>query len=250
VQSFREGLADVLGLEVAQARAEVQRALAVVLAETRATNAELRGEVATLKAEIKTLLAGVRNGEKGETGAAGKDGAQGEKGNDGRDGADGAPGRFPIPCRWASGIHYQSAVVIHDGSTWIAQRDTAQAPPHDDWLPLAVRGNDAPVGEVRGLYDPAVTYRKFDMVSKDGAEFRAKCDNPGPLPGSDDWMQSARQGKPGKPGPRGEAGAEGKQGPPGKSPRWTARGFKLIDATSGDEIDLRPLFERYHADAS
>jgi len=39
-------LADVLGLEVAQARAEVQRALAVVLAETRATNAELRGEVA------------------------------------------------------------------------------------------------------------------------------------------------------------------------------------------------------------
>jgi Collagen triple helix repeat (20 copies) len=186
-------------------------------------------------------------GEQGEIGPPGKDGAAGTKGDSGRDGADGAPGKFPVPCRWASGIHYQSAVVTHDGSTWIALRDTASAPPHDDWQPLALRGADAPVGEVRGLYDPQATYHKFDCVTKDGAEWRAKRDDPGALPG-DGWSLSSRQGAPGPKGVRGEPGPAG-----AKIVSRKLKKFTLIDTLSDGstiECDLRSAFEHYHFDST
>lgn len=61
-------------------------------------------------------------------------------------------------------------------------------------------GVDAYPGEARGLYDAEATYRALDVVSLNGSEWRAKKDDPGPLPG-DGWMLSAQKGK------RGDKGA-------------------------------------------
>ena len=61
------------------------------------------------------------------------------------------------------------------------------------------------VGRARGLYDPNVTdYRAMDVVAHNGSEWRAKTDNPGPLPG-DGWALGAK-GARGKRGERGPSG--------------------------------------------
>lgn len=78
-------------------------------------------------------------------------------------------------------------------------------------IPVPKDGKDAYPGEARGLFDPRSTYRALDVVSLNGCEWRAKTDNPGPLPG-DGWMLSAQRGKPGKaatplPAIAGKAGA-------------------------------------------
>lgn len=78
-------------------------------------------------------------------------------------------------------------------------------------IPVPKDGKDAYPGEARGLFDPTATYRALDVVSLNGCEWRAKTDNPGPLPG-DGWMLSAQRGKPGKaavplPAVAGKAGA-------------------------------------------
>lgn len=64
-------------------------------------------------------------------------------------------------------------------------------------IPPAKDGKDAYPGQARGLFDPDGSYRALDVVSLNGCEWRAKHDNPGPLPG-DGWMLSAQRGKPGK----------------------------------------------------
>jgi hypothetical protein len=69
-------------------------------------------------------------------------------------------------------------------------------------------------GQARGLFDEDAVYRRMDVVSFNGSEWRAKHDNPGPLPG-DGWMLSASRGKRGDRGERGEKGLEGKPGKAG-----------------------------------
>ena len=66
------------------------------------------------------------------------------------------------------------------------------------------------VGQARGLYDPAVTYRAMDVVVCNGNEWRAKIDDPGDLPG-DGWHQGAK----GRKGDKGERGAQGIAGSAG-----------------------------------
>lgn len=240
-RSEREALADILGRELASARAQMRKAVELIQAETARTIAELRAQTAELQLALHEKAKAIKDGapgpqgergergergedgeqgkagEKGERGEPGEPGPQGERGaagrdgTDGKDGAQGAPGAFPIPRAWKAAIHYAGQIVTHDGSTWQASKDTAAAPPHEDWSLIAQRGADAPVGEVRGLYDPQANYRRFDLVSKDGAEWRAKHDDPGPLPG-DGWALSAKQGKPGSKGERGEKGERGPQG--------------------------------------
>jgi len=184
-------------------------------------------------------------GERGEPGPAGPAGLEGKAGENGK---DGAPGTLPLSRAWTAGITYKGHVVTHAGSTWQARQDNATEPSvgSTDWEPVALRGADAPVGEVRGLYDPDAKYSKLDLVSKDGAEWRAKHDDPGPLPG-DGWSLSAKQGKPGSKGERGEPGD---RGPPGAHlVKRKVVGFKLIDTLSDGttiECDMRGAFERYH----
>ena len=109
------------------------------------------------------------------------------------------------------------------------------------------------VGEVCGLHDPARDYRKYDLVSMGGAEWRAKMDNPGELPG-DGWALAAKagaRGKPGDTGPRGERGPAGERG--ASITGWTVREFRAVpimsDGSNGAPLDLRELFEQYHAEA-
>jgi hypothetical protein len=162
--------------------------------------------------------------------------------------------KFPVATFWAEGVHYKGDFVTHKGSAYQAARDTGREPPHEDWLLIAAcgqHGRDAPVGEVCGLYDAARQYRRFDLVTLNGSEWRAKRDDPGALPG-DGWAIAAQPGK------RGEKGERGERGVPGAAAvtivGWNVRDFKAVpimsDGTLGPALDLRQLFERYHAEAA
>jgi hypothetical protein len=104
---------------------------------------------------------------------------------------------------------------------------------------------------VHGRYDSSAAYRKLDLVAHDGAEWRAKHDDPGPLPG-DGWALSSRQGDRGKPGPKGDRGPPGPAGP--TIAEWVVEGYRaaplLSDGTTGPVLDMRGFFERYHGEAA
>lgn len=192
-------------------------------------------------------------GPQGDTGPAGPAGEPGPQGDAGPIGPEGPPGKLPIARQFVAGaVHYEAQVVTHDGATWQAARDTAAAPPHDDWICLAERGIDAPVGEVCGLFSPTRQYRMFDIATLNGAEWRARRDDPGPLPG-DGWALSASQGKTGKPGDRGPRGEPGPPGAPAPLIReWRYRGYEALpimtDGTVGPPLDGRRFVELYDAE--
>jgi hypothetical protein len=249
--SLPEAWADALGRVLAKTRDEWRRERELAQAESRQTIAELRREVVELKLALHDLQAADHE-RVNERIAAVKDGAPGipgAPGKDGKDGAEGRRGKFAAPRAWSEGaVHYEGDLVFLSGSTWCARRDTAKKPPHEDWAPVAQGGADAPVGEVRGLFDEAQTYRRFDLVAFNGSEWRARCDDPGPLPG-DGWALSAKQGKRGDKGERGDRGEPGRQGPAGPSViERRIDGFRLVDTMSdGTTVvcDIRPAFELY-----
>jgi hypothetical protein len=94
------------------------------------------------------------------------------------------------------------------------------------------------------LYDPEISYRALDTVSLNGSEWRAKQDDPGPLPG-EGWMLSAQKGKRGDQGLRGEAGPEGKPGKDGaQALDMRLNDLKLITTLDNGfqmEADLGPF---------
>ena len=104
-------------------------------------------------------------------------------------------------------------------------------------------GNAALATRVRGTYQAGVSYTRGDMVVLDGGSFIARCDNPGPCPGSG-WQLMAKQGA------RGIAGPKGERGPPGNiivgwildrsEFRITPR---MSDGSLGPPLELRALFE-------
>src|SRR4029077_8153761 len=137
-------------------------------------------------------------GERGERGEAGKAGV-GLPGKDGLDGKDGlpgltgAPGKLPVVREWCDEIHYQGAVVAHDGATWQALQDTGRMPPHEDWICLARSGRDGADGtsfRICGTWDANKQYGVLDVVILNGGSFVAKRDNPGPCPG-EGWQLMA-----------------------------------------------------------
>lgn len=158
-------------------------------------------------------------------GRDGRDGKDGERGADGRDGQD-----------------LTDIEVVQDGATveftfkmgetWNVYQITL---PHG---PAGADGKDAYAGEARGLFDPAATYRKMDVVSLNGCEWRAKQDQPGDCPGPG-WMLTAQKGK------RGDRGERGLNGSDGVSPvAQYVRGEQLITTLSdGSELkaDLSAL---------
>jgi len=107
------------------------------------------------------------------------------------------------------------------------------------------------VGEVCGLFDPERCYRRFDLVSLHGAEWRAKCDAPGPLPG-EGWALGSKAGERGK---RGEIGPRGERGLPAASiAEWRVRDYRAVpvmsDGSIGPALDLSALFAQYHIEAA
>jgi len=181
-----------------------------------------------------------------------------QPGPQGEPGKDGASGKLDAVKDWAEGITYRGEVRSYNGSTYQARRDTAREPPHEDWQPLALRGQDGRGFVVRGTWSPAETYARHDIVARNASSFVALKDNPGECPG-DDWKLWAGQGKTGKPG---EPGPRGLQGPPGVAPRqvgWREdlegfRAFPLYsDGSEGPPLPLGGFIERalarYHAEA-
>lgn len=124
------------------------------------------------------------------------------------------PARFPVVRAWEDRVHYEGAVVAHNGATWQAARDTGREPPHEDWAVLAAPGTPGRGFSVRGTWSEGETYRALDVVALSGGSFMALRDDPGPCPG-EGWQLMSRQGKAGQPGPRGERGERGSAGPPG-----------------------------------
>ena len=83
-------------------------------------------------------------GERGAAGINGKDGATGPRGEKGDPGAQGPPGKLPIAKHWRQDeVCYAGDVVIYDGGTWQAARDTGLPPGGKDWVCLASAGRDA-----------------------------------------------------------------------------------------------------------
>jgi hypothetical protein len=152
-------------------------------------------------------------------------------------------------------ICYGGDVVFCEGGTWQARKDTAQKPPHLDWMPIALRGSNAVSPVIRGTYDGAATYHALSIVALNGSSFIARCDDPGECPG-DGWQLIASCGRAGKPGPKGERGEQGERGPSGPS---VLRGeidrksytMKLI-MSDGSEVAVpcRGFFEQYHEESN
>ena len=117
--------------------------------------------------------------------------------------------------------------------------------------PPGAPGEAPYVGEVCGLFDPEREYRKYDLVSLHGVEWRAKCDAPGPLPG-EGWALGSQAGERGK---RGEIGPRGERGTPAASiSEWRVRDYRAVpvmsDGSIGPALDLGALFAQYHTEAA
>jgi Collagen triple helix repeat (20 copies) len=185
------------------------------------------------------------SGTIGEPGSPGEPGPAGEAGPTGPRGEVGPPGKFTTPKAWTRGVHYDGEIVTHSGSTWCAARDTAEEPPHDDWVCVAEGGRDGRSFTIRGLWKAAEQYRAFDVVALNGSSFIARIDEPGPCPG-DGWQLIAAQGNRGK---AGERGPKGERGPAGRAlvaAAVDAEGLLTLTADDGSAItcDLYPLLSR------
>jgi hypothetical protein len=177
---------------------------------------------------------------------------QGERGERGE---NGDPGKLPTVHEWvADEISYHGDVVTCDGGTWQARKDTAQKPPHRDWVLLAAPGRAAVTPIVRGTFDLAQQYSALNIVALNGSSFIARRDDPGECPG-DGWQLIASAGRAGKPGPKGERGEQGPRGLPGTS---IVRGeidrktytLTLILSDGGElPIPCRGFFEQYHEES-
>lgn len=207
-----------LGSIVGRLERELRLQVNALVSEVREELAALRvwHAEAELGAEraIAEKLARLQDGPPGPPGDRGEPGPPGEAvrgppGSQGLPGLPGAPGTFHPPTPWTKGIHYVSALVTYDGSTYCATRDTAAEPPHEDWVCVAAAGRSF---AVRGMWNAATAYRAMDVVALNGSSFVALADDPGPCPG-EGWRLIASQGNRGKPG---EAGPRGERGPPGR----------------------------------
>jgi hypothetical protein len=174
-------------------------------------------------------------------------------------GPQGPPGKLSSVQEYLAGrVHYEADVVTHADALWQARCDTVHAPPHSDWICLALAGRNGADGcspNVCGTYNACEKYERLDIVALDGAAFIARRDNPGSCPG-DDWQLLSRQGRPGRRGERGERGPRGEKGEKGESgaavvswqldPERYRISPLMSDGEVGPMLELRPLFERYH----
>lgn len=201
-----------------------------------------------------------RDGKDGAPGKDGKDGADGRDGADGKDGLpgergdQGPPGKLNIVEQWAGGVHYEGDVRAHNGATWQALKDTADEPGSDDWICIAARGADGLNGEdgaslnPRGLWAPADSYKRLDIVALDGGAFIATKDEPGPCPGPD-WKLLCQRGKRGERGEKGEKGERGERGLPAEPVvAMSVDDEGMVTLTNGDgtqiQCDFYPVLSK------
>jgi hypothetical protein len=177
------------------------------------------------------------------------------KGSNGERGSEGPPGKLPLVRAYEPGaVHYEAQVVVTELGTFQAQRDTAHAPPHDDWLCLAAAGQDGRAPQPRGTYNAATAYRHLDIVALNGGSFVALKDDPGSCPGAG-WQLLASQGKRGDRGEKGERGLAGPRGEPGEAgpaiigwktdPKAYTATPVMSDGSETMPLDMRGLFEQF-----
>ena len=168
---------------------------------------------------------------------------------------------MPIAKVFESGkVYYEGEVVVRDGSTFQALRNTGNSVTHPDWICLARAdrdGRDGSTPEVRGTFDVREDYKILDIVAMNGASFIAKRDRPGVCPGDGRQMMS-RQGKPGRKGEAGERGPRGEKGdrgPPAEMPQFVGARIdenynllRILSDGTKEILPLRPVFERFHAE--
>jgi len=195
-------------------------------------------------------------GDRGLTGPPGPHGAVGERGERGEPGPQ---GRLPVAKIWQSDVvHYEGAVVTHDGALFQAVRDTGTTPGGADWVCLAASGRDGRSVIVHGTYDAKIKYQRLDIVSLNGGSFIARRDEPGGCPG-EGWQLIASQGKAGRPGEQGPQGERGLKGDAGAAAPWI-KSWEIdrsrycavpvmSDGNRGPAIELRALFEQFHHDS-
>jgi hypothetical protein len=162
--------------------------------QLRAIKAESVAAVAELRAAAAERLAQIRQPVDGKEGPGGPPGPRGEAG---------PPGRIEGVRTYAEDmVRYEGDIVVREGSTYLAKRDTSRAPPNADWTCIAAAGRDARMLKVCGTYRDGETYRQLDIVALNGSSFIARHDDPGPCPG-DGWQLIASAGRAGKLGPKG-----------------------------------------------
>jgi hypothetical protein len=183
-------------------------------------------------------------GERGMDGIAGRDGVDGITGAVGERGPEGPPGKLSIVRNWEDGVYYQGEVVTRDGATYQALKDTGRVPPHDDWICIASRGQDAKGFDIRGTFNVDAHYYEKDIVALNGGSFIALKDDPGVCPGAG-WQlltSPGKKGKDGNVGPRGERGERGLRGDDGATITggvFDAEQMKLVLSRSdGGSIDV------------
>jgi hypothetical protein len=164
------------------------------------------------------------------------------------------PPKFPSIQAWSAdaAIYYEREIVTFNGSTYQAIKDTARAPDTSDWVCLAAAGAGF---TIRGTYDSAEEYKRFDIVIINGSSFTALKDNPGSCPDSGDWHLLASRGSRGQRGAEGARGITGLRGERGTSAptiqswlidrtRYTATPM-MSDGSIGSTLELRALFEQF-----
>ena len=131
-------------------------------------------------------------------------------------------------------------------------------PGGSDWIWLAVAGRDGITPKVRGTCNNGEQYKKLDVCALSGGSFIARHDDPGECPGPGRQLLASRgkTGDKGLPGPRGEEGPKGEQGPPGPIiAAWEIDHVNyracaiMSDGSDGGTLDLRGMFEQFHAEA-
>jgi len=109
--------------------------------------------------------------------------------------ADATPAKFPSVKSWKEGgVSYAGDIVTHDGNTYQARRETAQAPGAADWTCVARAGRDGESLTVRGTYDPRDTYAHSTLwrtTVPASARARAR-PVPAQAPTGSCWRRSAR----------------------------------------------------------
>jgi hypothetical protein len=246
LDAWREVLAQVLYTR----DNEWKEQLRAIKAESMAAVAELRAAAAefrsTMEAMIVERLAQVRQP------------VDGKEGPSGPPGEPGPPGRIEgVRAYVEDVVNYEGDIVVCEGSTYLAKRDTSRAPPHADWACIAAAGRDAKMPKVCGTYREGETYKYLEIVALGGSSFVARADDPGPCPG-DGWQLLASAGRAGKPGPKGERGEPGPRGERGPAGPAVLRGeidrktytLKLMTADGEIAVPCRGFFEQYHEESS